>query len=144
MAKVPIAQRLEGKAATLGVRERVVFAGFIPEAQKADYYRLADAYVMPSRAEGFGIVFLEAMACGIPVMGSRLDGSREALLEGELGVLVNPDDPAEVIAGIFSTLSRARGVPRQLDNSRSRRYQERVAAIVREAVGAKSESVEHG
>src|SRR5439155_2564410 len=88
----PDRSRLERKAVGLGVRDRVVFTGFIPEALKADYYRLADAYVMPSRGEGFGIVFLEAMACGIPVMGSRLDGSREALLDGELGVLVNPDD----------------------------------------------------
>jgi len=131
----PDRARLEEKAVTLGVRERVRFAGFIPEAEKGDYYRLADAYVMPSRAEGFGIVFLEAMACGIPVMGSRLDGSREALLNGELGVLVNPDSASEVAAGIVSTLSHAKGVPERLDHFSFRRYQERVAAIAREAVG---------
>jgi asparagine synthase (glutamine-hydrolysing) len=132
----PDRPRLEEKAARLGVRDRVVFAGFIPEAQKTDYYRLADAYVMPSRGEGFGIVFLEAMACGIPVMGSRLDGSREALRDGELGVLVNPDDSSEVLAGIVSTLSRARGVPEGLDHFSFEWYQKRVADIAREAVSA--------
>jgi glycosyltransferase involved in cell wall biosynthesis len=126
--------RLEEKATRLRVRDRVVFAGFIPEAQKADYYRLADAYVMPSRGEGFGIVFLEAMACGIPVMGSQLDGSREALLDGQLGVLVNPDDTSEVVTGIVNTLSRARGVPERLDYFSFGMYQQRVATIAREAV----------
>ena len=129
-------QRLEEKAARLGVSERVRFAGYIPEAEKADYYRLADAYVMPSRGEGFGIVFLEAMACGIPVMGSRLDGGREALLDGELGVLVNPDDASEVVAGIVSTLTHKRGVPERLEHFSFGRYQERVAVIAREAVVA--------
>ncbi len=132
----PDRTRLEAKAATLGVRDRVRFAGFIPEAEKADYYRLADAYVMPSRGEGFGIVFLEAMACGIPVMGSQLDGSREALLGGKLGVLVNPDSASEVAAGIVSTLSHAKGVSERLDHFSFWRYQERVATIAREAIGA--------
>lgn len=130
----PDRSRLEEKAAVLGVRDRVVFAGFIPEAAKADYYRLADAFVMPSRGEGFGIVLLEAMACGIPVMGSLKDGSREALIGGELGVLVNPDNPSEVIDGIVHTLSRARGVPAKLDHFSCGRYQDRVATIAREAI----------
>lgn len=107
------------------------------EEQKSEYYCLAVAYEMPSRDEGFRIIFLNAMACGIPVMGSRLDGSREALLDGELGVLVNPDDASEVVAGIVSTLSRATGVPERLDYFAFGQYQERVAAIARELVGAK-------
>ena len=70
----------------------VTFTSVVPEAEKADHYRLADAFVMPGRGEGFGIVYLEAMACGIPVLGSRLDAGREALRQGELGILVDPDD----------------------------------------------------
>ena len=50
----------------------------IAEADKADYFRLADVFAMPGRGEGFGFVFLEALACGVPAVGSRLDGSREA------------------------------------------------------------------
>ncbi len=102
--------RLEAKAQALGVAEQVVFAGFIPEAEKADHYRLADAFVMPGRGEGFGIVFLEALACGIPVVGSKLDGSREALRGGELGVLVDPRCPDEIQAGVLKALQQPRGV----------------------------------
>ena len=78
-------QRLERKAASLGLKGNVVFAGRVSEAEKADHYRLADVFVMPGRQEGFGFVFLEAMACGIPVVASSVDGSREAVLNGELG-----------------------------------------------------------
>ena len=83
----------------------VVFAGRIPEQEKAEHYRLADAYVMPSHGEGFGIVFLEAMACGIPVVGSKKDGSREALRNGELGILVDPEAPGEIQAAVLQVLS---------------------------------------
>lgn len=78
--------------------ERVIFAGRIAEKEKAEHYRLADVYVMPSSGEGFGIVYLEALACGIPVIGSKIDGSRDALREGQLGLLVNPTGPAELRA----------------------------------------------
>ena len=57
-------RRLERKAASLGLGKHVVFAGRVPEAEKADHYRLADVFVMPGRQEGFGFVFLEAMASG--------------------------------------------------------------------------------
>jgi glycosyltransferase involved in cell wall biosynthesis len=81
---------LQEKARSLGVHGRVVFAGYVPESEKADHYRLADAYVMPGRGEGFGIVYLEALACGVPVVASEVDGSREAVREGALGILVDP------------------------------------------------------
>jgi phosphatidylinositol alpha-1,6-mannosyltransferase len=102
--------RLTAKARSLGVADRVIFTGFIPEAEKADHYRLADAFVMPGRGEGFGFVFLEALACGIPVVGSRLDGSREALRDGALGVLVDPRRPDDILAGILEALKRPGGV----------------------------------
>lgn len=82
----------------------VIFTGRISDAEKADHFRLADLYVMPSSGEGFGIVFLEALACGIPVIGSKVDGSREALLNGQLGTLVDPRDPAEICAAILQGL----------------------------------------
>jgi glycosyltransferase involved in cell wall biosynthesis len=104
-------ERLQAKARQLGVAAYVVFTGYVPEEEKADYYRLADAYVMPSHGEGFGIVFLEAMACGIPVVGSAVDGGREALRDGQLGILVDPARPAEVMAGILSALGKDKGRP---------------------------------
>jgi glycosyltransferase involved in cell wall biosynthesis len=103
--------RLERKAERLGVSDRVVFAGYVPEEEKEDHYRLADAFVMPGRGEGFGIVYLEAMACGVPVVASRADASREAVRDGELGTVVNPGDPSELVNGIQKALNEPRGVP---------------------------------
>ena len=120
---------------TLGVGSRVLFAGFIPEEGKADYYRLADAYVMPSRGEGFGIVFLEAMACGIPVLGSRVDGSREALLDGKLGLIVDQSDRNELISGILQTLARPRGVPSELKEFSFETYKVSATNILRNGAG---------
>ena len=106
----PDRNRLEGKARNLGLEDHVIFTGFVDEKEKAEYYRLADAYAMPSRGEGFGIVFLEAMACGVPVVASKVDGSREAVLNGKLGILVDPTNPSEVKAGILEALRRPKGV----------------------------------
>jgi glycosyltransferase involved in cell wall biosynthesis len=131
----PDRERLEQKARQLGVADRVRFTGFVAEQRKADYYRLADAYVMPSRGEGFGIVFLEALACGIPVLGSRLDGGREALLGGRLGELVDPDQAEEIHAGVIRTLRRVRGVPRGLEHYSSEAFRRRVGVLVQELLG---------
>jgi glycosyltransferase involved in cell wall biosynthesis len=106
--------RLEQKAADLGIADRVVFAGYVPEAEKADHYRLADAFVMPGRGEGFGIVYLEALACGVPVVASSLDASREAVRDGLLGEVVDPDDADSVRRGILDALAKEPGVPEGL------------------------------
>jgi len=103
--------RLAAKARELGVGDQVIFAGYVPEAEKADLMRLADVFAMPGRGEGFGIVYLEAMACGIPVVGSLLDGSRDALKDGELGQLVNPDDSESVKAGLLNALQVPKKIP---------------------------------
>ena len=55
------------------------------------------------------------MACGIPALASRKDGGREALLDGKLGLLVDPDDPASVTSGIRAVLARPRGRPAGLE-----------------------------
>lgn len=88
--------RLANLAQELGVADRVVFAGFVPTAELVDHYRLADAYVMPSQ-EGFGIVYLEAMACGVPVLSGDADGSADPLQDGELGWQV-PHRNVEAVA----------------------------------------------
>ena len=59
---------------------------------------------MPSMGEGFGIVLIEAAACGVPVVGSQADGSREALLDGRLGHLVDPKDPDELLQAVATIL----------------------------------------
>jgi phosphatidyl-myo-inositol dimannoside synthase len=126
--------RLEARVQELGLESRVVFAGYLPEAGKADYYRLADVYVMPSRGEGFGFVFLEAMACGIPVVASTLDGGREALLDGKLGILVNPDNLEELQAGILEALNRQRAVPPGLEFFSLPNFAARMQAAALEAM----------
>lgn len=101
--------RLEQKVKSLGLEGRVVFTGYVAESEKADHYRLADAYVMPSQGEGFGFVLLEALACGIPALASKLDGGKDALRDGHLGVLVDPKDGEDLRRGILAVLSVPRG-----------------------------------
>ena len=103
--------RLQAKAQKLGVTDRVLFVGRVSEAEKQDYYRLADAYVMPSVWEGFGFVVLEALACGLPVVASSADGTQEAVRNGELGSVVDPKDPAALLAAIIDALRRPKRIP---------------------------------
>jgi glycosyltransferase involved in cell wall biosynthesis len=86
-----------------GLEENVVMPGFIPEEELPDHFSLADAYIMPSKGEGFGIAFIEAMYYGLPVIAGNADGSADALLQGKLGQLTDPSDPNE-IAGAISKL----------------------------------------
>jgi len=125
------AVRLQQKAAHLGLGNRVVFTGLFSEAEKPDVYALADVYVMPSRGEGFGYVFLEALASGVPVIGSKHDGGREALLDGDLGLLVDPANPAEIVAAIREILGRPRErvIPPKLENFSYENFKERLSAI---------------
>ncbi|HEV7242444.1 MAG TPA: glycosyltransferase family 4 protein [Thermoanaerobaculia bacterium] len=126
------AVRLQQKAAHLGLGDRVVFTGLFSEEEKPDLYALADVYVMPSRGEGFGYVFLEALASGVPVIGSKHDGGREALLNGELGLLVDPANPAEIAAAIREVLDRPRerAIPPRLDYFSFENFKRRLSAIV--------------
>lgn len=98
--------RVERLAHTLGVGHLVTFCGFVPDAELPGHYRLADVFVMPSRGEGFGIVFLEAMACGTPVLGGNGDGTADALVDGALGVLADPDDPVAIAMELRRMLER--------------------------------------
>lgn len=130
--------RLTQKAKALGLADRVIFAGMISEADKADYFRLADAFVMPGRGEGFGFVFLEALACGVPVVGSQLDGSREALRGGELGELADPGDPATVRACIVRALAKPPGIPSGLAYFDWPHFKSRLAAAVHLAIASEA------
>ncbi len=104
--------RLEAKATSLGVRQHCVFPGYVSEAEKLDYYRSADLFAMPSRLEGFGYVFLEALATGLPVIASKVDGSREAVRNGAWGILVDPRMPEELLAAIRLGLTKPKVPPR--------------------------------
>ena len=99
----PYRDNLEALAADLGVHEQVVFAGHLTDEILPDVYALCDVFVMPSRdnsmlcdIEGFGLVFLEANACGKPVIGGRSGGIPDAVVDGVTGILVRPDDPEDI------------------------------------------------
>jgi phosphatidylinositol alpha-1,6-mannosyltransferase len=99
--------RLEAQAAALGLGDSVIFAGAVDDADKAALYNLADVFVLPSLGEGFGIVLIEAAACGLTVVGSNRDASREALLDGALGRLVDPLDSTALERAIVAALAGA-------------------------------------
>lgn len=101
--------RLRSLGMELGIERFVTFCGFVSDSELPDHYRMADVFAMPSSGEGFGVVFLEAMACGIPVLGGDRDGTTDALADGELGLLVDPDLIEAVAAGLINLLLR-RGV----------------------------------
>jgi phosphatidyl-myo-inositol dimannoside synthase len=124
-------ERLERKAHQSGHGERVLFAGWVPEIEKEAHFRLADAYVMPGSGEGFGFVYLEALACGVPVVASRVDGSREAVRDGLLGEIVDPADPKDILRGILAALDKPSGaVPEGLAFFDYPRFAERCQAMI--------------
>ena len=107
----PYRGELESIAAQAGVRDRVIFAGSVPDNQLPEIYALADVFVLPSRmrleshdVEGFGLVFLEASACGKPVIGGRSGGIPDAIGDGSTGFLVDPLDPVELANSIVRVL----------------------------------------
>ncbi len=96
---------------------------------------------MPSRKEGFGIVFIEAMACGTPVIACGREGSRDALMGGRLGLLIDPEIPGGLRDGITTVLARTCD-PALLDGRRLRSETlrafgyDRFRELVRERFGA--------
>jgi phosphatidylinositol alpha-1,6-mannosyltransferase len=88
-------RRLEAKAAGLEMADRVVFTGFTSEATLVELYRRCVAFTMPSRGEGFGLVYLEAMRTAKPVLAARGSAAEEIVVDGATGLLVDPDDREE-------------------------------------------------
>ncbi|MBD3379245.1 MAG: glycosyltransferase [Candidatus Omnitrophica bacterium] len=107
----PDRRRVEEVIRAKGLGDDVVLAGEVRDAELADHYNLCDLFVMPSGKEGFGIVYLEALACGKPVIASCAGGATEALAGGELGVLVATGDKEELAGRICEILSGRSGHP---------------------------------
>lgn len=104
--------RLEARAAELtGAPDSVRFLGYVPDAELPDLYRLADLFVMPSSDEGFGIVYLEAAACGLRVVGGAGGGSGDAIPDSRVGLTVDPRDQEALMAAIRSQLRLGRADP---------------------------------
>jgi glycosyltransferase involved in cell wall biosynthesis len=107
--------RLTRRAKELGVSDRVTFAGYREDI--ADCYAACDLYVMPSTQEGFGIVFLEALASGRPVVAGGIDGSIEAVCWGELGFLCDPLAPESVKRAIHRAIDALAGSEPRVDDA---------------------------
>ena len=94
---------LQSLAAALGVAETVRFGGVVPDV--APYLAGAAAFVLPSRYEGMPLALLEAMAAGVPVVASAVPGNRQVVRDGVDGLLVPPEDPQALAAGIVRVLT---------------------------------------
>jgi D-inositol-3-phosphate glycosyltransferase len=88
----------------LGVRDRVTFVEPQPHHRLSTYYRAADVVVVPSRSESFGLVALEAAACGVPVVAAAVGGLRTLVVDGETGVLVDSRSPSAFARSIDELL----------------------------------------
>ena len=100
------AAELKSLAQVLGVESAVRFVGNVPRRQIWGYYKLCDVFVMPSRLdENFGLVFIEAASVSKPVIGGTQSGMKEAVLNRETGILVNPDSIEEITDAIIYLLT---------------------------------------
>ncbi len=127
-------RRLRDLAREVGIEDRVLFAGFVPDEELPAHYNLCDVFVLPNREtkdfvqlrgdyEGFGIVFLEAGACAKPVVGGRSGGVMEAVVDGVTGFLVDPMSAAEVAEAVIR-LVEDRELARRLGQEGRRRAQQ--------------------
>src|SRR5262245_4526160 len=118
---------LDQLAHELGVRDHVIFTGLIPDDDLPAIYALCDLFIMPSRqdlaqhsVEGFGLVYLEANACGKPVIGGRSGGIPEAVVHGVTGLLVDPDDPEDIANAVRTLLTNRERATQLGEQGRSR------------------------
>ncbi len=97
--------RLLTKIEVLKLKPFVVLPGFIQEEELTDHHLLADIFVLPSSKEGFGLVFLEAAACGSSIIAGNKDGSIDAVMDGALATLVDPGSRKELTNALRQLLS---------------------------------------
>jgi phosphatidylinositol alpha-1,6-mannosyltransferase len=106
-------ERLRGLARERGVEDAVRFLGRVSDAELGALYRRASVFAMPSRQEGFGLVYAEAMWHGLPCIGSTADAAGQVIVDGETGRLVPYGDvpaTADAVAALLADPSRARAM----------------------------------
>ena len=137
------AERLRRKAAAAGLAEHVVFLGFVPDATLEALFRRAALFAMPSRGEGFGLVYLQAMRAGLPCVGSSADAAGDVVVHGDTGLLVDQLDPAALADALARLLGDAALRGRMGEAGRRRfhaeftfaRFRDRLAPILAGAFG---------
>jgi glycosyltransferase involved in cell wall biosynthesis len=126
-------EALEAKAGALGLGTAVAFLGRADAARVRGLLNGARALVVPSTYEGMPLVVLEAMAAGLPVVGSRVSGIPEVVVDGETGWLVPPEDPAALAAALAAALVNPAEASRRGEAGRRRaaeRFRPAVAAAI--------------
>ncbi len=98
-------QRLRALAIKLGVRERVTFLGFLPQQDIPLFLAVSDIFVRPSRSEGFGNSFIEAMAAGKPVVTTPVGGIPDFIDDRETGIFCRPDNPKSLSEAIMEIVN---------------------------------------
>lgn len=96
----PARPQLEARAKTLGIGDRVTFKGYVSEADKHHHLATAHLFTLASDHEGFGLVYLEAMQHGLPVIAARNGGQADFLEDGRTGALVEPGNALDLTAAI--------------------------------------------
>jgi phosphatidylinositol alpha-1,6-mannosyltransferase len=112
--------------------DAVRFLGYVSDEELPALYCLADLFVMPSATEGFGIVYLEAAACGLRVLGGAGDGSRDAIPDARVGEIVDPTDKEALLAAIVRLLAQGRVDPAAIEPYRRTRFAETARLIFAE------------
>ena len=108
----------EQLAVKLGVREKIIFTGEIPQVESPYYYAMSDIAVVPSVQEAFGLVVSEAMACGKPVIGTKVGGIPDQIINGYNGFLVQPRNPTEIAEKILWLIDNPKEAKRMGMNGR--------------------------
>ncbi|MDD5736898.1 MAG: glycosyltransferase family 4 protein [Candidatus Omnitrophica bacterium] len=122
----PDCQRLKNLVYEMGLDGKVIFAGHVSENEKINYYNLANIFIMPSReeadgdAEGFGIVYLEANACNLPVIAGDSGGVSDAVSDGYSGLLVDPNDIEDIARKMDLLVSNSNYAAKLGDQGRKR------------------------
>lgn len=127
--KGPYEKELHFLAGQLGMLDKVHFAGFVADKDLVDFYRSGDIFCMPSRmrpldVEGFGITYLEAAACGTPSIGGLGSGAEDAIVDGETGLLVDPDSPQEIAKALDKLYENRLLLQRKGENAAKRAHRD--------------------
>jgi glycosyltransferase involved in cell wall biosynthesis len=95
---------LQKQVDALGLSSRVKFLGFIPYSEIPKYFSACDIFIRPSRSEGFGNSFIEAMAAKLPVIATPVGGIPDFLTDNETGVFCSPDNPQSIVKAVNTIL----------------------------------------
>lgn len=108
-------ERLNAKIVDRNLQQHVKLIGYINDEELSDHYLLADIFLLISKKEGFGLVLLEAAACGCKIICGNIDGSSEAVLFGKMGTQVNPGNKRQLELAILASLQHKHENARAID-----------------------------